>query len=128
MREGGWGKGGGVMGGVRGWNLYINEVFNKTGIVSLSLVIVMHVTRRNRPKIAISRGFPNFGGNPHCNDIIISQKRHVLASKSPKTRCAGDFMVLHNPMRKKGSHLDLIFLSHLRISNSIFAVMESNFH
>ena len=26
--EGGWGKGG------RGWNLYLNEVFNKTGIVS----------------------------------------------------------------------------------------------
>ena len=23
-------------------------------------------------------GIPDFWGNPHCNDIIISQKRHVL--------------------------------------------------
>ena len=29
----GWGKGGGVRGGVRGWNLYLNEVFYKTDIV-----------------------------------------------------------------------------------------------
>ena len=28
--EGGWGKGGGA----RGWNLYLNEVFYKTGIVT----------------------------------------------------------------------------------------------
>ena len=27
--EGGWGKG-----GARGWNLYLNEVFYKTGIVT----------------------------------------------------------------------------------------------
>ena len=31
--QGGWGKGGGVR-GVRGWNLYLNEVLNKTGIVT----------------------------------------------------------------------------------------------
>ena len=37
----GWDKGGGV----RGWNLYLIEVFNKTGIVTLSLVITMHITR-----------------------------------------------------------------------------------
>ena len=33
----GWGKGGGVRGwgkGARGWNLYLNEVLNKTGIVT----------------------------------------------------------------------------------------------
>ena len=33
----GWGKGGGARGGVRGargWNLYLNEVLNKTGIVT----------------------------------------------------------------------------------------------
>ena len=40
----------------------------------------------------ISRGFPIFGRESLSNDIIISQKRHVLAPKSPKTRCAGDFM------------------------------------
>ena len=50
----GWGKGG------KGWNLYLNEVLNKTGIVTLSLVIGMHITRRNRPKFVISRGFPQF--------------------------------------------------------------------
>ena len=35
-----WAKGDGV----RGWNLYLNEVLNKTGIVTLSLVIGMHIT------------------------------------------------------------------------------------
>ena len=30
--EGGWGKGWGK--GARGWNLYLNEVLNKTGIVT----------------------------------------------------------------------------------------------
>ena len=28
------GEGGGVKGGARGWNLYLNEVFYKTGIVT----------------------------------------------------------------------------------------------
>ena len=36
----GWGKG-----EQRGWNLYLNENFNKTGIVTLILVIGMHITR-----------------------------------------------------------------------------------
>ena len=62
----------------RGFN---RKFFNKTGIITLSLVIGMHITRRNRPKIAISRGFPNFGRESPCNDIIISEKRHVLAPK-----------------------------------------------
>ena len=53
--EGGWGKG-----GQGGWILYLNEVLNRTGIVTLSLVIRMHNTRRNRPKIMILRGFPQF--------------------------------------------------------------------
>ena len=30
----GWAKGVGLGGGVRGWNLYLNEVFYKTGIVT----------------------------------------------------------------------------------------------
>ena len=39
------GEGGGVRGEQGGWNLYLNEVFNKTGIVTLILVIGMHITR-----------------------------------------------------------------------------------
>ena len=42
--EGGGGKGGGV----RGWNLYLNEIFYKTGIVSSDKGVVTHVTTRNR--------------------------------------------------------------------------------
>ena len=79
------GEGGGVRGarGARGWNLYLNEVFNKTGIVTLSLFIGMHITGRNRPKSRFSGGFPKFWQGIPNNDIIFSQKRHVLA---PKTR------------------------------------------
>ena len=43
--EGGCGKGGRVRGEQGGWNLYLNEIFNKTGIVTLILVIGMHITR-----------------------------------------------------------------------------------
>ena len=39
----GWGKG--DKGGQGGWNLYLNEVLNKTGIVTLILVIGMHIMR-----------------------------------------------------------------------------------
>ena len=48
--EGGWGKGGGEGGGEGGWGEALIEVLNKTGIVTLILVIGMHITRRNRPK------------------------------------------------------------------------------
>ena len=43
-------------------------------------------------KSAEIAGNPQFWGVSPSNDIIISQKRHVLAKKSPKTRCARDFM------------------------------------
>ena len=60
------GEGGGVRGGEGGgewgWGEALIEVLNKTGIVTFSLVIVKHFTRRNQPK---SRGIPNFGGYPH---------------------------------------------------------------
>ena len=60
----GWGKGGVVRGWGKGeqggWNLYLNEIFNKTGIVTLILVIGMHIMRRNRPKLHFPGGFPNF--------------------------------------------------------------------
>ena len=83
----GWGRGWGK-GGQGGWNLYLNEVLNKTGIVTLTLVIGMHITRRNRVFGGVS---PVFGRESPKNDITISQKRHNLAQKSPKTRCARDF-------------------------------------
>ena len=71
----GWGKGGGV----RGWNLYLNEVFYKTGIVTSDKGVVTHVTTQNRNEIA---GNPQFLGESSCNDIIISQKHHVLVHKT----------------------------------------------
>ena len=56
VREGGWDKGGGE----GGWGEALIEVLNKTGIVTLILVIGMHITRRNRPKSRFSGGFPSF--------------------------------------------------------------------
>ena len=50
---------------------------------------------RYETKSAENRNFegvpPFFGRESLYYDIIISEKRHVLAPKSPKTRCAGDF-------------------------------------
>ena len=89
--EGGWGNGGGEGGGERGWGEALIEFLNKTGIVSFSLVIGMHITRRNRPKSRFSRESPILGGNP---PVMTSRSRkYVIISpeKSPKTRCAGDF-------------------------------------
>ena len=43
----GWGQGVGQGGGVRGWNLYLNEVFYKTGIVTSDKGVITHVTTRN---------------------------------------------------------------------------------
>ena len=82
---------GGAMMGVgrgwgRGWGEALIEVLNKTGIVTMSLVIGMHITRRNRLKIAISGGFPNFGRESLCNDITFLKIRHNLAEKTRKTR------------------------------------------
>ena len=57
----GWGKGGGEGGGEGGWGEALIKVLNKTGIVTLILVIGMHITRRNRPKSRFSGGFPVFG-------------------------------------------------------------------
>ena len=55
----GWGDGGGEVGGERGWGEALIKVLNKTGIVTLSLVIGMHITRRNWPKNTFG-GFPQF--------------------------------------------------------------------
>ena len=86
----GVGKGGGEGGGEGGWGEVLIEVLNKTGIVTMILVIGMHETKS--AEIAFFRGFPQFFGRESpWNDITISQKRHNLARKSPKTRCARDF-------------------------------------
>ena len=81
----GWAKGGGVRGwgkGGKGGGIYIKMKFsNKTGIVRLILVIGMHITRQNLPKSHFLGGFPNFCREFPCNDIIISEKCHVLAPK-----------------------------------------------
>ena len=45
VQEGGWDKGGGEGGGEGGWGEALIEVLNKTGIVTLILVIGMHITR-----------------------------------------------------------------------------------
>ena len=75
-----WGCGGGAMMGWggwwgRGWGEALIEILNKTGIVTFSLVIVMHITRRNRLK---SRGIPDFGGIP----IVMTSRsrKHVIIS------------------------------------------------
>ena len=64
------------------------EVLNKTGIVTLILVIGMHIMRRNWPKLW---GIPNFGGNSCCNDITFSKIHHNLAQKKSKNEKARDF-------------------------------------
>ena len=118
-------SGGGVRGvgqGVeRGGGIYIKMKFsNKTGIVTLILVIRMHITRQNRPKSRFSGGFPNFWREFPRNDIIILEKHHILTPKwdCERTHCA-------MPRRKKGSHLD--FWAHLRISNSNISVIGHYF-
>ena len=80
----GWGDGGGEGGGERGWGEALIEVLNKTGIVSFSSVIGMHITRRNRPKSRFSRGIPNFWEESPCNDITFSKIRHNLTRKVRK--------------------------------------------
>ena len=80
----GWGKGGGEGGGEGGWGEALIEVLNKTGIVTLILVIGMHITRRNQPKSRFSGVSPVFGRESPWNDITISQKRHNLARKVQK--------------------------------------------
>ena len=100
-REVGWW--GGEGGGERGWGEALIEVLNKTGIVTLSLVIVMHITRRNRPKIAIFEGNPWFWGNPPCNDITFSKIRHNLTRKKSENEMCGRFHLII--YARRSSHL-----------------------
>ena len=82
--EGGWGKGWGKggKGGQGGWNLYLNEVLNKTGIVTR---LGCRNERYDTKSYEIGES-PIFEGFPRCNDITFSKIRHNLAKKSPKTR------------------------------------------
>ena len=75
-------------GGKGGWNLYLNEVFYKTGIVTSDWGVVTHITTRNRTR---NRGkSPIFGGIP-CNDITFSKIRHSLTPKKSENEKARDF-------------------------------------
>ena len=56
-------EGVGEGGGVRGWgkgarNLYVNQFFYKTGIVSSDKGVVTHVATRNRGESPFSEGIP----------------------------------------------------------------------
>ena len=106
----GWAKGGGV----RGWNLYLNEVFYKTGIVSSDSGVVTHVTTRNCTWN--HGGIPDFWGNP-CSDIIISQKCHVLIpEESENEMCKRFHLIIY---ARRSSHLGkLKKMPHFEISNS----------
>ena len=97
--QGGWGKGWGKGGG-RGWNLYLNEVLNKKGIIS-------RLGCRNERYDTKSWGNPRFWGNPCCNDITFLKICHNLAKKSPKMRMREISAVIccAMPRRKKGGHL-----------------------
>ena len=77
---GGGKKGGGRRWGglVRWWNLYLNEVFYKTGIVTSDYGVVTHVTTQNRTQNCGDS--PILGESP-CNDIMFSKIHHNLARK-----------------------------------------------
>ena len=99
----GWAKGGGEGGGEGGWGEALIEVLNKTGIVTLILVIGMHITRRNRPKSRFSGGSPVFGRESPWNDITISQKRHNLAQKkSENEMCERFHLIIY---ARRSSHI-----------------------
>ena len=78
-------------------------------------------SERNRRKS------PIFGESP-CNDIIISQKRHILTPKSLKTRCARDFMPGMVQYQEEGVMATMLIFAHLRISNSNSEAMAAYFH
>ena len=101
--EKGWGDGGGEGGGERGWGEALIEVLKKRGIVTLSLVIVKHFTRRNRPKITIFEGNPRFFGESPCNDITFSEIRHNLARKKSENEMCGRFHLII--YARRSSHL-----------------------
>ena len=80
--EGGWVRGGGEGGGEGGWGEVLIEVLNKTGIVTMILVIGMHETKS--AEIAFFRGFPQFlAGNPHG---MTSQSRKNVIISPEKVR------------------------------------------
>ena len=118
------GEGGGARSGVRGargWNLYLNEVLNKTGIVS-------RLGCRNEcydMKSYEIRESPIFEGFPHCNDITFSKTRHNLAKKSPKTRRREIQLIIY---ARRSSHLEnLNMWAHFKFLNSNISVFGHDF-
>ena len=113
----GWAKWGGTRGwhkgGQEGWNLYINEVLNKTGIISSNYGVGTHVPRRNRMK---SEGFPHFRGIP----IVITSRSRKYVIISPKKVQKRDVQeISSNYLCRRTSHLGkLKKMPHFEISNS----------
>ena len=106
-----------------GWNLYLNEVLNKTGIVTLTLVIGMHITRQNRPKSHFWGVSPVFGRESPWNDITISQKRHNLTQKkSENEMCERFYLIIY---ARRSSHLEnLNMWAHFEFLNSNISLMN----
>ena len=98
----------GKVGGVRGewgWNLYLNEVFNKTGIVSSELGVGTHIPEQNQ------RDSPIFW---EINIVMTSRSRKyvIISPKKSKNENARDFTVCDCaiPRRCHGHHVDFCLL------------------
>ena len=94
MQLWGWGnERGGEGGGEGGGERLLIKVFNKTGIVTLSLVIGMHIMRRNQPKIAIWQGIPVMTSR--------SQKYVIISWKKSGNEICERFHAWDGAMKKK---------------------------
>ena len=70
-------------------------------------------------------GNPRFWGNPHCNDITFSQKRHNLTQEVRKRdvrEISSNYLC-----KKEQPYWKSEKLAQLRISNSIFEAMAAYF-
>ena len=118
---------GGEGGGERGWGEALIEVLNKTGIISFSSVIGMHITRRNQPKIAIFEGNPRFFGGIPCNDITFSEIHHNLARKKSENEMCGRFHACDGAIKKKPPSWKTEYLAHFEFSNSNISILGHYF-
>ena len=118
MGEEGWGKRGGARGGARGWNLYLNEVLNKTGIVTrLGCRNERYDTKLGNPRF--SRDFP----------IVMtsrSRKYVIILPKKVRKRKGERFQLII--YARRSSHLEnLNMWAHFEFSNSNISVFGHDF-
>ena len=106
-------------GGVRGWNLYLNEVFYKTGIVTSDYGVVTNVTTQNRTR---NHGNPRFWGNPHV--MTSRSRKHIIISpkKSENEMCKRFQLIIYV---RRSSHLGK--LAHFKFLNSNISVFSHDF-